>query len=233
MLNYLKWELKNYFGNKLKWFIAIGIVFALMMIIPFEGTGNVFTTLVILSYSIILLISVIGAYFAGTKHAVDTFSKKTFLLESMIPVPAKKILLCKYILGMIINFAYILIIAIGIAVVLIRGIGLENTFEAYKAILDKLNFETVLTIISTSIFFLSVVVLGFVGAKAINPGGKHDKITGFVFAFLLLYFTGYLIGQILTGNTNLYLANLVYIGISAVVFFITSYLIENKLEIYN
>ena len=233
MLNYLKWELKNYFNNKFRWFIVIGIVLILMLIIPFHYANNIFTTLLILSYSIILFVSIIGSYLAGTRHVVNTFSKKTFLLESMIPVPAKKILLAKYILGIIINFVYVVIVALCISVVLIKGIGLEDTFEAYKYILDRLNFETIFTIISTSIFFLSTVVLGFVGAKAINPGGKHDKITGFVFAFLLLYFISYIISSIIDSNSNIYVINLIYIAMSTGVFFITSYLIENKLEIYN
>ena len=231
MLNYLKWEFKDYFNNKYKWFIIIGVVFLLMLVVPIK-TPNAITTLIILAYSIIMLISIFGAYFAGTKHAVDTFSKKTFLLESMIPVSAKKILLAKYILGIFINLVYIIIIALGIAVVLIKGIGLADTFELYKNIIDKLNFKTVLTIFTSSVFFLSIVVLGFVGAKAFNPGGKHDKITGFVFAFLLLYFTTYIIAEVIGGSSNIYITNIVYLAISTLVYFLTAHLVENKLEIY-
>ena len=231
MLNYLKWELKNYFNNKYKWFIIIGVVFILMLFIPIK-TPNAITGLIMLAYSIIMLIAMFGAYFAGTKHAVDTFSKKTFLLESMIPVSAKKILLAKYILGIFINLVYIIIIALGVGIILIKGVGLENTFDIYKSIIDKLNFKTVLTIFTSSVFFLSIVVLGFVGAKAINPGGKHDKITGFVFAFLLLYFTTYIVAEIIGNNSNIYIINLIYLAISSGVYFLTAYLVENKLEIY-
>ena len=231
MLNYLKWELKNYFNNKYKWFIIIGVVFILMLFIPIK-TPNAITGLIMLAYSIIMLIAMFGAYFAGTKHAVDTFSKKTFLLESMIPVSAKKILLAKYILGIFINLVYIIIIALGVGIILIKGVGLENTFDIYKSIIDKLNFKTVLTIFTSSVFFLSIVVLGFVGAKAINPGGKHDKITGFVFAFLLLYFTTYIDAENIGNNSNIYIINLIYLAISSGVYFLTAYLVENKLEIY-
>ena len=231
MLNYLKWELKDYFNNKYKWFMIIGVVFLLMLVVPIKNP-NAISGLIVLAYSIIMLIAMFGAYFAGTKHAVDTFSKKTFLLESMIPVSAKKILLAKYILGVFINLVYIIIIALGVGIILIKGVGLEDTFEFYKAIIEKLNFKTVLTIFTSSVFFLSIVVLGFVGAKAVNPGGKHDKITGFVFAFLLLYFTTYIIAEVMGTNSNIYITNLIYLGISTIVYFITAHLVENKLEIY-
>ena len=40
--------------------------------------------------------SLFGSYFVGTYKVNKSFNKKTFLLESMIPISAKKILLAKY-----------------------------------------------------------------------------------------------------------------------------------------
>ena len=234
MLNYLKWELKNYFTSKSRWFIVIGIVYLLMLILPMTSSTGLISGLVALAYMIIMSISFIGAYFAGTRHAVNTFSKKTFLLESMIPVSAKKILLSKYILGIIINFIYIILIALGVMIVLIKGIGIEDTLAAYKFIFENLSFQTVFTLICTSVLFLSVVVLSYVSVKAFNPSGRHEKITGFVVAVIAVYFVNYILIRIIgSTTTNIYIIDMIYLITSAISFFITAYLIENKLEIYN
>ena len=231
MRNYLKWELKNYIKTKSKLFLVMGIVYLLLLIFPINDNGNVFSTLIILSTTIIFMISLYGTYIGGTKYSVDTFSKKTFLLESLIPVPAKKILLSKYILGIIINSFYILSLIIGLMIILIKGVGLESTLSFYKIVFENINFETVLTIICSSIFFLSAVILGFVSAKALKPGGRQEKIIGFIFAFLIVYFTSYI--MFMMSSNDVIILNIVYLIVSTAFFFITSYLIENKLEVYN
>ncbi len=87
MFNYLKWELKDYIGNRYKWFIVALTIFFLVLITPSENLPGLF----MFAYITTMTICLLGTYYAGTKHAVDTFSKKTFLLESMIPKSAKKI----------------------------------------------------------------------------------------------------------------------------------------------
>ena len=236
MFNYLKWELKDYLGTKNKWFIIIGIIYLLALIVPLEN-DNFFSGLIGLAYSITLICALLGTYFAGTKHAVSTFSKKSFLLESMIPISAKKILLTKYILGIIINFIYLIIFILGLITISIKGIGLSNTFEFLRKIIEFTDpiklLEGICLLICSSVSFLSVVVLCFVGVKAFNPSGKYDKIIGFVLAVFVLYTIGYIMSIVVSGSSSTYLTDLVYIIISTIAFFVTSYLIENKLEIYN
>ena len=236
MFNYLKWELKDYFNRNLKWFIVALIIYALILIIPFEDKGLI-SGLVALGYMIVIMVALLGTYFAGTKHAVDTFSRKTFLLESMIPISSKKILLTKYLLGIIINFIYLFLVIIGFLVVIMKGIGVENTFEGLKKIIEFTDpikfFEGVTLLICSSTAFLSVVVLCFVGAKAMNPNNKHDKILGFILAVITLYVVSYIISSILNGSTSVYLTDLVFLIIALISFFLTTNLVENKLEIYN
>jgi hypothetical protein len=236
MFNYLKWELKDYIGNRYKWFIVALTIFFLVLITPSENLPGLF----MFAYITTMTICLLGTYYAGTKHAVDTFSKKTFLLESMIPISAKKILLAKYILGIIINFIYLLLVILGLLTFIIKGFGIEETFKNLMKIVELTNpvelFRVALFLICSSIAFLSVVVLCFVIAKAINPSGKYDKILGFIFAFIALYLVSYLISMIIVENSelvNLYIIDLVFIIISTISFFSTSYLVERKLEIYN
>lgn len=238
MFNYLKWELKDYLNNKKKWFMVIVIVFILLLILPFESSDAI-SGLVAFAYMIIMFIALIGTYLAGTKHAVNTFSKKTFLLESMIPIPGKKILLSKYLLGIIINFIYLLIAIVGFLVIIIKGIGIEGTFEALSKLIEFTDpaklLEAIIMLICSSVSFLSIVVFSFVAAKAMNPNNKHDKLIGFVLAVIVLYFVSYFLTTFLKENeiSSTYIIDLVYIAISACAFYATSHLIENKLEIYN
>ena len=239
MSSYLKWELKDYLTSKTKWFIVIGVVFLLFLIIPIEAgkEADSITKLVYLAYSFILIAALLGVYFAGTKRVVNSFSKKTFLLESMIPIPAKKVLLTKYLLGIIINAIYFLIVMLALIVLMIKGSGIEETFKFFEQIIkyiDLLEFAKVmLLLICSSLAFLSVVVLCFVAAKVMKPSGKYDKVIGFVLAFVVIYFVSVLMSEIIQSNASIFLQYVVYLMITACAFFITSSLVENKLEIYN
>lgn len=236
MFNYLKWELKDYFSSRYKWFTFFILVFLLALIIPDISKGFI-PSLVGYAFIIALIISIFGIYFAGTKHAVDTFSKKTFLLESMIPVPAKKILFAKYVLGVIINFIYLFLTIFGIIVIIIKGSGLENTFDTIKKIIDITDpvklIDAICLLICSSVSFLSVVVLGFVWAKVINPAGKYEKLIGFIIAMFLLYTVGYILSSVLASSTSSFILDISYLIIATISFFITSYMVENKLEIYS
>lgn len=236
MFNYLKWELKDYILGKYKWFITIFVTLLLFVILPYEKDGLI-TGLLALMVSIITLVSMFSAYFAGAKYTVDTFNKKTFLLESMIPISAKKLLVGKYLLGIIINAIYILILIAIILAFTIKGIGIEDTFEVLKQVVKLADIEDVVNyiilLICTSMAFFSIVILAFVGAKVINPNGKHDKILGFILAVILLYTVAYVITTTSTINESFIAADITYIVISVIAFYITAHLIENKLEIYN
>lgn len=235
MFKYIKWELKNYFNKKQIWFIVIGIVYLLFAIIPLKDFGFI-SGLVKLAFMIIIWISLFGSFIIGTKKVVDTFSKKTFLLESMIPYPVKKILLSKYLLGIILNVMYSLIGILGFAILLIKGIGFDFLVDFIKLFMKEITLEYFLRgsiiLILSSITFMSFVVFGYILGKVIKPSGKGNKALGVIIWILLFYTFAWLLDSINLGSTELVL-DIVYIVISTGLFFITSWLIENKLEIYN
>lgn len=235
MFNYLKWELKDYFGTKYKWFTVFGIIFLLFLIVPMDK-GGFFSGQIAFGFIIIMTIAFFGSYFAGTKHAIETFRKKTFLLESMIPVSSKKILLTKYILGIIINFIYVMIFIIGFSILIFKGAGIEKAFEFFEKLIEYLEpaklLEVSLFLICSTVSFLSVVVVCFVLAKVINPSNKHDRLLGFILAIIVIYNTAYFVSLIVDSSTSIYIIDLIYLVIATIAFYITSYLIDNKLEIY-
>lgn len=237
MLNYIKWELKNYFSNKYKWFIFIGIVFLFVAIIPLDRAGFI-SGLFFLAYSIILFVAVLGSFFVGSKKAVDTFNKKTFLLESMIPQPVKKILLSKFLLGIILNLLYSLIAIIGFSIMIVKGAGFETLMKLLEEIIDTVTLTSFLrfslTYILSTITFMSLIIFGYVLAKVLRPNGRGNKILGAIIWLILLYTYGWFIEDIGSSVSNIELfMDIAYVVITVVMYFATSWLIENKLEIYN
>ena len=237
MLNYIKWELKNYFSNKYKWFIFIGIVYLFVAIIPMDRAGFI-TGLFFLAFSIILFISILGSFFVGSKKAVDTFNKKTFLLESMIPQPVKKILLSKFLLGIILNLLYSLIAILGFSVIIIKGAGFDTLMTMLERLIENISLSSFLrlslTYILSTITFMSLIIFGYVLAKVIKPNGKGNKVLGAIIWIVLLYTYGWFIEDIGSSVNNIELfMDIAYVVISVVMYFSTSWLIENKLEIYN
>lgn len=235
MFKYIKWELKNYFNKKQVWFIVIGIIYLLFAITPLRDF-NFISGLIKLAFTIVICISLFGAFIIGTKKVVDTFSKKTFLLESMIPYPVKKILLSKYLLGIILNLLYCLIGILGFAILIIKGAGVDFLVDFIKVFMKELTLEyflrgSVILILST-ITFMSFVVFGYILGKVIKPSGKGNKAIGVIIWILLFYTFSWFLERIELGSTELVL-DLIYIITSTGLFFITSWLIENKLEIYN
>lgn len=237
MLNYIKWELKNYFSNKYKWFIFIGIVYLFVAIIPMDKAGFI-TGLFFLAFSIILFISILGSFFVGSKKAVDTFNKKTFLLESMIPQPVKKILLSKFLLGIILNLLYSLIAILGFSVIIIKGAGFDTLMTMLERLIENVSLSSFLrlslTYILSTITFMSLIIFGYVLAKVIKPNGKGNKVLGAIIWIVLLYTYGWFIEDIGASVNNIELfMDIAYVVISVAMYFSTSWLIENKLEIYN
>ena len=104
MLNYIKWELKSIYRKYTKVLIAMAIIMGLMAIIPLDG--EIITGAVTFAFVITMMILMLSTYVLGTKKVLDTFSKPTFLLESMISIPPSKLLLAKYLLAIIINVIF-------------------------------------------------------------------------------------------------------------------------------
>ena len=236
MVNYIKWDLKDYFSNKYIFFICIGAVYLLSAIIPYDSS-LVLAGLIHFSFFIILYVSLVFSFIIGTKRVVDTFKKKTFLLESMVPLSVNKILLSKFVIGFIINLLYSFIGIVGLVILLYKGVDI-NVFELFKEIFSNITAAEFIRLCIVYIFsimtFMSVVVLGYVIGKVIRPDGKGSKIIGVVIWFVSFYFIGYFIGRIEidTSYPDLIL-DIIYIVLTLISFFATSWLIENKLEIYN
>lgn len=237
MFNYLKWELRNYFYKKYLWFGIIGLVFLLTAIIPLRS-DDFFSGLIHIAFIMIIYIALFGSFFVGAKKIVDTFSKKTFLLESMIPQSVKKILLSKFILGIVLNLLYSLITIIGFSIVIVKGIGFENFMKGISEIFENITLWSFLrfsfTYILSTITFMSLVMFGFVLAKVIKPNGKGSKVLGAIIWLLIVYTIGWILASINIDIDNVELFfDIVCIVISAIMYFATAWLIENKLEIYN
>ena len=194
MFKYIKWELKDFFKKSYILLAIVAIVYLLFLIIPFDSKGFL-VGLVSLLYILIILGSFIGSYFMGTLRVVGTFSKKTFLLESMIPTSVEKILLAKYILGIIINVVYIVVGVIGIIIFLVKGLGIGDTFDIIKLFVENMDAVSLIKLtvsaILSSVTFMSVIVLCYVLIKSFLPN-TNNVILGIVVGIISLYVVGYI-----------------------------------------
>ena len=236
MVNYIKWDLKDYFSNKYVFFICVGAIYFLSAIIPYDSSFFL-SGLIHFAFFIILYVSLAFSFIIGTKRVVDTFKKKTFLLESMVPLSVNKILLSKFVIGFIINFLYSFIGIVGLSILLFKGVDV-NIFELFGELFSNITvieflrfcFMYLLAILT----FMSVVVLGYVIARVIKPDGKGSKVIGVIIWVVSFYLIGYIVGRITYNTSNVELTlDIIYIISTLVSFFVTSWLIENKLEIYS
>lgn len=238
MANYIKWELKDYGYKKIPWLITYAIVFILFLVIPTD-MDNFISTLINFSFCILIMVSLFGSFVFGTKKIIDTYRNKTFLLESMIPFPVKKIQIAKYIVGIIINLIFSIISIIGFSIVIIKAADISLLQDLLNKFLSDLTFTGVLRFsimyILSTITFMSFIVLGYIISKVINPnGGKGNFFIACIISFFLMYLFGYITNSIDFGETNIELIyDIIYFVTSAILYFITTWLIENKLEIYN
>ena len=237
MFNYIKWELKDFFKRSFTLLIVVAAVYLLFLILPFESKELDFIVgLVSILYIIAILGSFYGSFFMGTLRVVNSFSRKTFLLESMIPTSVEKILLAKYLLGLIINFVYIVVGITGIVLFLIKGIGVGDTFDVIKSLVENMDAVAVLKLtvstILSSLTFMSVIVLVFVTIKSLLPN-TNNKVIGVLIGFLSLYVVGYASRALDFANLGLYVVWAILLGITVVAYFLTTLLIKNKLEVYN
>lgn len=237
MDKYIKWELKNFFKKKVNWFIFIGIIYLLFIVLPMESSSFL-SGLVIFLFSLIMSLSVFGSFFFGAKNIVDSYKEKTFLLESMIPMPVKKIVLSKYILGIIINLTFSLVTILGLVVISIKGNSVKELIEIIESIFTELSFLTILRAsilyILSTIFFLSFVVLCFVTLKVIKPNSSGNKIIGYICWFIILYSYGFIMANVLgfSSDTEI-ITDILCLTLSGICYYSTAWLTENKLEIYN
>jgi ABC-type transport system involved in multi-copper enzyme maturation permease subunit len=238
MFNYIKWELKDTFKSRYKWLILAAVIYLLTVIIPLEDKdNNYFQDLILLGFFITISVALFGTFFKGTKTVIDSFDKKTFLLESMIPLPPKKILLAKYILAIILNTIYFIIFYLGILVIVFKSSGFQGIIKSLDNLIK--NFEIITFIEGSfnlfllSITFMSLAILCFVIAKVLNPNSKSSKFIGIIIAVISLYTIIFVLSLIWSSsNCNIYVSDLLYLTISVCSYFFTSYLIEKKLEIY-
>lgn len=236
MANYIKWDLKDYFSHKFVFFICIGAIYLLSVLLPYDSSLFL-VGLIHFSFFIILYVSLVFSFVIGTKRVVDTFKNKTFLLESMVPLPVKKILLSKFFLGFIINFIYSFIGIVGFSILLFKGVDI-NIFELFGEIFSNITFvqffRFCIMYILSILTFMSVVVLGYVISKVIKPDGKGNKIIGVIIWFLSFYFISYITSYLVSYTEYFDLSlDIIYIVSTLISFFVTSWLIENKLEIYS
>ena len=234
MFNFIKWELKDYFKKSYIYFVVIGIVFGIILLLPYNDFTRYIFSMASFFYLIIMLVSFYGSYYLGTGKVVRSFSKKTFLLESMIPLSPKKILLSKYLIGLIINTLFLLIALLGIIILAVRAAGLQSTFETLKNIIEYINFENFvkfsITMFLISLAFLSLIVLLYIIIKVLLPN-TSDTALVIVVGVIAFYNFGYFV--YLFKIDNLYIIWLILMIITVASYFITSFLIERKLEIYD
>ena len=236
MGNYIKWDLKDFFSNKLIFFICIGAIYLLSALIPYDSS-SFFGGLIHFSFFVILYVSLAFSFVIGTKRVVDTFRKKTFLLESMVPLSVSKILFSKFLIGFIINFLYSFIGIVGLSILLFKGVNI-NIFEMFDVLFSNITVVEFLRFcvvyLLSILCFMSVVVLGYIIGKVIKPNGKGNRVISVIIWFICFYFISYITNDILSYSIYLdFTLDIIYVVSILVSFFITSWLIENKLEIYN
>lgn len=229
MLNYIKWELKSIYRKYTKVLIAMAIIMGLMAIIPLDG--EIITGAVTFAFVITMMILMLSTYVLGTKKVLDTFSKPTFLLESMISIPPSKLLLAKYLLAIIINVICSILVVVGICVILARATSLIEVLELFNIKIDFEVLEGLITLLLSSIFFTSTVTLCFVWLKSMFPKLKGSLFFGaIIWYFTMSFFIGILSSL---DVDSIWVLNFIELVIIVLSYFGTVHLIENKLEIYN
>ena len=236
MINYIKWELKDYILSKYKWFIAIGIIFLFIIFVPasaLDKPDNYIFGLIVMAYTITMLLSFLSSFYMGTKKIIDTFGDKTFLLESMIPFSVRKILLAKYILGIIINCIFIIIFIIGGVILILKNISLESAFEGFVAFMKSFDVSVFFALVLSTIAFMTLATLCYIISKVISPN-SNNKIVGTILTIISVYTIAFIFSLLVElGEANIIYHYLACILVSVFSYIVSVSLIQNKLEIYN
>lgn len=244
MFKYIKWELFALGKKNLKWLCAILGLYLLVFILPLSEDSTI-ENLIYIPFMLVIGLSFAGAFLFGTKKVIDTFRKKTFLLESMISFSPYQILLAKYILAIIINIVCVLIGTLGIIVIMGKFGSVELIAEFFEGLFSEVGFANItkfiITVGMTSLSFTSLVTLCYVVAKCIIPNGKGSIVLGVIIWWFANYFVNQLFYGIIFENMDINILetqaflvyNLLWAALIAVYYLITVKLIQNKLEIYN
>lgn len=243
MSSYMKWEFKSIIKENKVWFSAIALVFFFEFIfIKMDAIDNTLGGLLTVAFTIILMVSAFASFLYGTKRTLDTFKKPTFLLESMIPIPASKLLMAKYIIAIVMNILYTFIFVFGIFLIMTAvedSLVIEMLGKIGKIILEQPTYllRMFVSMICYSTAFTSIVTIVFCFFKSKFPNGKALGIVSFIlgyfaFGMLLSIFGDMIVGvsvkEYLDFVTDGFMIILIVLG-----YFGTVYLIENKLEIYS
>lgn len=244
MFKYIKWELLGLGKKNLKWILIVLGLYLVVAILPFSDDSNIFNLLYI-PFIVVVVLFFIGSFIFGTKKVIDTFRKKTFLLESMISFSPYRLLFAKYIMAIIINIICVILGTIGLTIMLAKAGEIDIILELFGDVLGNLGFVNILkftiTMIISSLSFTSLVTLCYVIAKCLMPNGKGSLILGIIIWYFLNYLTTEIFYNLILSNvaenisdTSAFFAyNLLWIAIILIYYLITVKLIENKLEIYN
>jgi len=246
MLKYIKWELLALGKKNLKFFIGVLVLYGLVLVVPFND-GNTALNFLYIPYTFTIAIFFAGTFLFGTIRVVSTFSRKTFLLESMIAESPHKILLAKYLLAIILNLFCLLFVILGLMVMFIKMGEIELFANIFKELLEMvtvvefLKFGTMIAI--SSITFTSMVTMFFVIAKCLMPNSKGAIVLGVIAWWfgsaiinsvqLAIFETMGFTTRSSFDNDIFFLTNLMAIGFIMIYYFVTVQLIANKLEIYN
>ena len=232
MFKYIKWELKSLLKGYTKALMVIIGILALMLIIPLDFNAAL-TKTVLYAYLIMVFILLLGAFIFGPKKVVDTFRKPTFMLESMISFSPYKIVLAKYLLAFILNIICIFLSFVSILIIIWRASSFPNMIEVVLEILSISNIPELLDItfdlLILSIFFTSTVTCCFVAIKSWFPKMKGSLILCVVVWYIFMMILTSIVSDLKLSNLLLKLGA---IALSALFYYLTVQLIENKLEVY-
>lgn len=239
MFKYIKWELKSLLKNYAKVLIVIGVILGLTLVLPLQS-DSLITELVLFAFSITIMILGFSTFVFGTKKVIDTFKKPTFMLESMIAFPPYKILLAKYLLAIILNAVCSLLFVISVGIIIYKASSFPEMLEMIKVTFEIANLPDLINMLITmmvcSTSFTSLVTLSYVLSKSLFPKSKGAFLFGIMVWYVLTVIMNSIMAALLEGATEniiLILFNLVHLSFTAVFYFFTVKLIENKLEIYN
>lgn len=242
MFSYIKWEFKSIFKSSKNWlFIIFGIFMLEFLIVKLGFLDNSLAGIITIAYMIVLMVAALGSFAYGTKRTLDTFSKPTFLLESMIPIPASKLLLSKFLIAIVMNIFYAFVFIFGIFILIAaveNNLVIEMLGDLGKFILEEpVNLlRMFFTMIFSSTAFTSIVTTIFCFLKSSFPNGKGIKIIAGFLGYMAFGLIVSIFGQLLFDMSDTYM-DLAIDGfmliLSVVGYLATVYLIENKLEIYN
>lgn len=236
MFKYMKWEFLEDIKNKKILFGMVGVIYLLTFLLPDSDTF--LTGLIYLAFIFILMGSCFLSFMYGAKRTMDTYTKKTFLLESMIPLSPSKILLAKYILAILFDIIFSIVFWIGLVVILSKAN--VNLLEDFIEVLTHSSFDAKKAIlrfcflaICTAIAFTSFTSFVFVGLKSFFKKARGLKIISYIISYFVLSITSNIILKSITSTSIDIFYSFIMLVITALCFWGSVWFVENKLEIYN